>query len=80
MSEQPGTPAQVAPRSGVFRMATADMLRAEGRAETLAQLLTLKFGALPDSTRARLHAAPAQQLTAWTDRVLSAITLDEIFT
>jgi hypothetical protein len=42
-------------------------------------LLTLKFGTLPDSTRARLQAASAQQLDAWTDRILGATALDEIF-
>jgi hypothetical protein len=58
---------------------TADMLRAEGQAKTLERLLTLKFGPLPDSTRAKLHAATVEQLDSWTDRVLNATTLDEIF-
>lgn len=69
-------------------MTTADLLRAEGeakgraagRAEPLTQLLTIKFGTLPDSVRARLQVASAEELTAWTERVLSATGLDEIFT
>jgi hypothetical protein len=64
-------------------MTTADMLRAEGeakgRAETLIRLLTQKFGPLPDSAVAKLHAASTEQLDGWTGRVLSATTLDEIF-
>jgi hypothetical protein len=64
-------------------MTTADMLRAEGRnegrAETLTQLQTQKFGPLPDSVVAKLHAASTEQLEGWTGRVLSATTLDEIF-
>ena len=60
-------------------MTTADMLRAEGRVETLMRLLTLKFGALPEGAQARLRAASADQLATWTDRVLTATTLEEIF-
>ena len=72
--------ARLGPEGEEVYMTTADMLRAEGRAETLAQLLTLRFGALPDSVRARLREASTQQLTAWTERVLSATSLDEVFT
>jgi predicted transposase YdaD len=76
-------------------MSTADMLRAEGeakgeakgkaegraegRAEALAQLLTLKFGTLPDAARTKLRAASAQQLADWTGRVLDATTIDDVF-
>jgi hypothetical protein len=58
---------------------TADMLRAEGRVETLTQLLTQKFGPLPDRAVAKLHTATTEQLEGWTGRVLGATTLDEIF-
>jgi hypothetical protein len=71
--------ARLGPEAEEAYMTTADMLRAEGQAKTLARLLTLKFGGLPDSAQARLQAASAEQLTAWTDRVLTATTLDEIF-
>jgi Domain of unknown function (DUF4351) len=73
-------------------MTTADMLRAEGeakgraegeakgRVEALTQLLTLKFGTLPDAVRTQLRTASTQQLADWTARVLDAPTLDEVFT
>ena len=65
-------------------MTTADMLRAEGeakgRAEALTQLLTLKFGTLPEDACAKLRTASTQQLADWTARVLDAPTLDEVFT
>ena len=71
--------AQLGPEVEEDFMTTADMLRAEGRAETLTQLLTQKFGPLPDSAVAKLHAASTEQLEVWTGRVLSATTLDDIF-
>jgi predicted transposase/invertase (TIGR01784 family) len=70
---------QLGPDAEEAYVTTADMLRAEDRAETLARLMTLKFGALPDSAQARLQAASAEQLATWIDRVLTATTLDEIF-
>lgn len=64
-------------------MTTADMLRAEGetkgRAEALTQLLTLKYGTLPDTARTKLRTATTQQLADWTARVLTAPTLDDVF-
>nr|MDT0662443.1 Rpn family recombination-promoting nuclease/putative transposase [Micromonospora sp. DSM 115978] len=69
---------------------TAEMLRAEGaargraegeargRAEALTQLLTLRFGPLPQATRGAVHAASIEQLEAWTARVLTADTLDHV--
>ena len=57
---------------------TAEMLRAEGRAEALVQLLTLKFGPLPQAVLDTVHAASTDQLQTWTARVLSATTLDEV--
>jgi hypothetical protein len=61
---------------------TAEMLRAEGeargRSEALAQLLTLKFGQLPQPALDTLHAASASQLETWTARVLTADTLAEV--
>lgn len=83
--------ARVGPEAEEIYVTTADMLRAEGkvegraegkvegRADTLAQLLTLKFGTLPDSARTKLRTASTQQLATWTERVLSATTLDEMF-
>jgi Uncharacterized conserved protein len=75
-------------------MTTAEMLRAEGRAEgeargeargratgraeALVQLLTLKFGPLPQTVLDTVHAATTDQLQTWTARVLSATTLDQV--
>jgi hypothetical protein len=76
--------ARLGPEAEEVYVTTADMLRAEGeakgRAEALAQLLTLEFGTLPDATRTKLRTASTQQLADWTARVLDAPTLDEVFT
>ena len=60
-----------------------DTIKAEGqlsgRRLTLAKQLRLKFGALSDAVRARLEAADEASLDLWTERVLFAATLDEMF-
>ena len=48
------------------------------RRELLARLLTHRFGTLPASVQQRLAAASAETLLAWTDRVLTAPTLDDV--
>jgi hypothetical protein len=53
---------------------------ARERAATLTRLLTLKFGELPNPATTAIHHATPEQLLRWTDRVLTAATLDEIFT
>jgi hypothetical protein len=76
-------------------MSTADMLRAEGRAEGCAQgraegriehasevllrLLTRKFGPVPDAARGRVDGASLEQLDLWSERVLDAATMNEVF-
>jgi Domain of unknown function (DUF4351) len=72
-------------------MTTADMLRAEGEAKglaegvgkgaarTLVRLLTRKFTTVPDELRARIDTASLEQLDIWTERVLDAATLDDVF-
>lgn len=76
--------ARLGPEAEEVYVTTADMLRAEGeakgRAEALTQLLTLKFGTLPEDACAKLRTASTQQLADWTARVLDAPTLDEVFT
>jgi len=42
------------------------------------QLLTLKFGPLPQTVLDTVHAATTDQLQTWTARLLSAHTLDEV--
>lgn len=61
--------------------------RAEGRAEgriegTRALLLRLvqkRFGALPPAVQTRVATASVADLEAWTDRVVDARTIDEVF-
>lgn len=49
----------------------------EGQRKVLLELLTQRFGPLPSTARARIHSATAEQLDAWTGRLLAAQTLDE---
>ena len=53
--------------------------RREGAAEALEQLLSTRFGPLPDRVAERLRSATARQLKLWLVRVLTAKTLDEVF-
>ncbi len=57
--------------------------RAEGRADgvrrVLAKQLQLKFGALDEKTETLLGAAALDQLEAWSERVLTAETLEAVF-
>ncbi|HSN96742.1 MAG TPA: hypothetical protein VLS89_00545 [Candidatus Nanopelagicales bacterium] len=52
--------------------------RREGQRLTLMKLLTARFGVLSDAAVARIKAADAAQLDAWTDRVLTAASLPEL--
>jgi hypothetical protein len=68
-------------------MTTADMLRAEGEAKgrveqaarMLVRLLTRRFGAVPEAVHARIDRASLEQLDIWSERVLDAATLDDVF-
>jgi predicted transposase/invertase (TIGR01784 family) len=51
----------------------------QGRVAVLARQLQLKFGPLSESTRERLEQADDAHLDVWTERILSAQTLDEVF-
>ncbi|MCA9617363.1 MAG: Rpn family recombination-promoting nuclease/putative transposase, partial [Myxococcales bacterium] len=61
--------------------------RVEGRAEgtllgrrsTLAKLVQLRFGPLTPATEARIDAADEATLDRWTERILTAADLDELF-
>jgi len=57
--------------------------RVEGRVEALAAMLTKlliqRFGPLNAVTQARLRQATAEQLEAWTDRILDATDLEAVF-
>jgi len=53
--------------------------RQEGEALLLQRLLTRRFGALSADCVARIRAASSEQLERWSDRVLDARTLAEVF-
>ena len=57
--------------------------REEGREQALAAMLTKllirRFGPLNPVIQARLHQATAEQLEAWTDRILDAPDLEAVF-
>jgi hypothetical protein len=79
--------ASLGPDAEEAYMTTAEMLRtegrtkgrAEGRAEALVQVLTVKFGPLPESVPETVHRASGDQVQAWTARAVTAETLDQVF-
>lgn len=50
-----------------------------GRAAVLRKLLGLKFGGLPAEVELRLERASCDQLELWTERVLAASSLEDVF-
>jgi hypothetical protein len=60
-------------------MSTAEKLKREGRAETILRLLDKRFGPLPAEIVQRVRAATLPELDRWTDRVLDAKSLAEVF-
>jgi hypothetical protein len=53
--------------------------KAEGKAELLERQLTRKFGALSEASRSRLLSATDDELNAWSEALLVATTLEEVF-
>jgi hypothetical protein len=53
--------------------------RHEGEAALLLRLLERKFGPVPEEVRQRVAAADSDALLAWSERVLTAETLEEVF-
>jgi len=51
----------------------------QGEAQVLLRQLTLRFGALPQSAHAQVESADADTLLQWSERILTASTLDEVF-
>jgi len=51
-----------------------------GEAKMLIRQLTQRFGTLPDETRIKIESADADTLLAWSERILTAETIEEIFT
>lgn len=75
---------RLGPRAKEAIVTTAEIIEARGevrgRAEALIELMTAKFGRLPATTVHRVRSADLTQVRTWTTRVLTATTLDEIFT
>ncbi len=79
--------ASLGPDAKEAYVTTAEMLRAEGEArgearglaKALVHMLTVKFGPLPDDVPQKVHAAASSQVEAWTERAVTAETLDQVF-
>jgi hypothetical protein len=54
--------------------------RAEGQRAVLLRQLAARFGRLPLAVRERLLRSTAGELELWTERILTARTLQEVFT
>ena len=50
-----------------------------GEQKVLARLLVRKFGKLDEATENRLRNASTEEINRWTDQILIARTLDEVF-
>jgi len=50
-----------------------------GKKAVLKHLLTRRFGELPERETRRLEAASSEELDLWSDRILDAERLDEVF-
>ncbi len=53
--------------------------QAAGQAHTLGRLLTKRFGPMPAEFAARMQAASLPDLDIWTDRLLDAKSLSDVF-
>jgi hypothetical protein len=53
--------------------------RREGTARYLARMLEMKFGPLDEASHALLDAADYEKLIAWTDRMLDARAIQDVF-
>lgn len=51
----------------------------EGRVATILRQLEKRFGPLPAGTDARVRGGSEAELTRWTDRILDARTLADVF-
>jgi len=55
------------------------MRSARIEAQMLLRQLSLRFGNLPQSAREQVETADADTLLRWSERILTASTLDEVF-
>ena len=52
----------------------------KGEATLLSRMLELRFGPLSEGNRAKVRAADADTLLRWGERILTAATVEEVFT
>ncbi|HYP75234.1 MAG TPA: Rpn family recombination-promoting nuclease/putative transposase [Polyangiaceae bacterium] len=77
---------QLGPVTTEAYMTTAEMIakegeargEARGKAELVLRLLTLRFGALPQTASARVASATSEELDLFAERVLTASTVEEV--
>ena len=50
-----------------------------GEAAVLTRQLERKFGAVPEAARQRIEAADEETLLEWSERVLTATRIDDVF-
>lgn len=62
-----------------WRAEGRNMGRAEGRAELLLRMLSVRFRRVPASTVERIRSASEDDLTRWAERLLTADALDAVF-
>lgn len=88
VSETPGSEfaraaASLGPDAEKAYMTTAEMFEArgtvEGRAETLIEVLTARFGPLPEDLTRQVNEASISQLKKWTPLAATAATLHDVF-
>lgn len=51
----------------------------QGKARLLLRQLRLRFGEISEPVRDKVESAEESELVSWSERVLSAETLDEVF-
>lgn len=56
----------------------AERFRREGAAAVLLRILQAKFADIPDAARARIDGADSQTLVTWSERVLTATSVEQV--
>lgn len=51
----------------------------KGRAETILRMLQRRFGTVPEDLAVRVHTGSPDDLDRWTDRILDASSLADLF-
>ena len=51
----------------------------QGQVKVLIDLLTHRFGPLPDEVHQRLEQATAEEIDTWAGRILDADSLEQVF-